>query len=372
LWEAIRFSAAYVASSQHAWWRGRSQLSPRAILAKRQIGRDVRYPQHREHDGVAGAAVEQGLELLDAVFGVMLLLGLALTLSYALLVYDEALSTAFAKIVGGEDSTVYAYGLAVDSDLESVFFGNLLFVIVMSLIGIATYTLTNLFLPAGMHIPMAFTLGVLTGITSLIPIVVSKVVYVPILASLALSTTRDGSGQLLLVAGLLVVYALVLDILPQSFLQPIISGRQLNPMILLFAYLLGPILWGWYGFLLMPIVFVLMLEAVRIVLPELLHGEPIDTEPDVAVGVGATEAEMQDDDLDVSSSVDYVSGDDRDGPSSVDDVSEDDRNGPSSADDLSEDLDESETGALSDDDPGRSRTGGLSDDDPDASPASEN
>jgi predicted PurR-regulated permease PerM len=66
-----------------------------------------------------------------------------------------------------------------------------------------------------------------------------------------------------------------LDIIPQSFLQPYISGRQLNPLMLLFAYILGPILFGWYGFFLLPILFVLMLEVVRIVLSEFLHGDPI-------------------------------------------------------------------------------------------------
>ena len=51
---------------------------------------------------------------------------------------------------------------------------------------------------------------------------------------------------------------------------------------MMFAYLLGPILFGWYGFFLLPILFILMLEAIRIVLPELLHGEPLV--PTVSMG----------------------------------------------------------------------------------------
>ena len=94
---------------------------------------------------------------------------------------------------------------------------------------------------------------------------------------------------------MLIVYFLVLDILPQSFVQPYISGRQLNPMLLLFAYILGPILFGWYGFFLMPIIAVLLLELLRIVLPELLHGDAIVPEPELAAGVGASSDEIHSD-----------------------------------------------------------------------------
>ena len=260
-------------------------------------------------DQLSGSAVQQGLEALNILFGTVLLLALAVTLSYALLVYDEAISDAFAELVGGRDETVYSYALAVDTDLESIFFGNLLFVIVMSFMAIATYAITNLVAPAGMQIPMVFTLGILTGITSLIPIVVSKVVYIPVVAYLAVTATGGGNGQFVFVGSVLVVYFLVLDIIPQSLIQPYISGRQLNPMILLFAYILGPILFGWYGFFLMPIVFVLMLEAARIILPELLHGDPIEPEPGLAEETGASPEEMQEDETDDATSDDETETD---------------------------------------------------------------
>ncbi|WP_255196201.1 AI-2E family transporter [Halorarius litoreus] len=255
-------------------------------------------------DLLSGDTLQQGLQVLDVISGTILLLSLAVTLSYALLVYDEALSSAFAKLVGGQEETVFAYALAVDTDLESIFFGNLLFVLFMSVVATTAYTITNLVAPAEMQIPMAFTLGVLTGLTSLIPIVVSKVVYIPIVVYLAV---QAGSRQFVFLGALLVVYFLVLDILPQSVVQPYISGRKVNSMLLLFAYILGPILFGWYGLFLLPIVFVLMLEAVRIVLPELLHGDPIVAEPYLAEGTGADAEEMQQDDADTATS-------DTDGP----------------------------------------------------------
>ncbi|WP_435074427.1 AI-2E family transporter [Halorubrum sp. HHNYT27] len=255
-------------------------------------------------DLLSGDTLQQGLQVLELISGTILLLSLAVTLSYALLVYDEALSSAFAKLVGGQEETVFAYGLAVDTDLESIFFGNLLFVLFMSGVATTVYTITNLVAPPEMQIPMVFTLGVLTGLTSLIPVVVSKVVYIPIVAYLAV---QAGGRQFVFLGALLVVYFIVLDILPQSVVQPYISGRKMNSMLLLFAYILGPILFGWYGLFLLPIVVVLMLETVRIVLPELLHGDPIVAEPHLAEGTGADAEEMQQDDADTAAS-------DTDGP----------------------------------------------------------
>ncbi|MXR40538.1 AI-2E family transporter [Halobaculum sp. WSA2] len=253
-------------------------------------------------DLLFGSALQQGLNVLDALFGTILLLSLAVTLSYALLVHDEALSGVFAELVGGPDETVYSYTKAVDVDLQSIFFGNFLFALMMSVIAMAAYAITNLVAPPGARIPMVFTLGVLTGFASLIPIIVGKVVYVPVVAYLAVATTRGGDGQYVFVGAVLVAYVLVLDILPQSVIQPYISGQKLDPIILLFAYILGPILFGWYGFFLLPIVFVLMLEAARIVLPELLHGDPVESDPELAEGTGADVDEIQEDDADTASS----------------------------------------------------------------------
>jgi hypothetical protein len=50
----------------------------------------------------------------------------------------------------------------------------------------------------------------------------------------------------------------------------------------LFAYILGPVVFGWYGLFLGPLLLVLVVHLARIVLPELVRGE--SPTPD-AVGV---------------------------------------------------------------------------------------
>ncbi|WP_238993985.1 AI-2E family transporter [Halobellus captivus] len=236
-----------------------------------------------EMGGSFWSNIDTALTALQGVFGGLLLLGLATTLAYVLLANDAGVSETLVELLGGRESTAYAYAVAVDADLESVFFGNLLFGAAMAVLATATYTATNLVAPADLEVPMVLVAGFLTGLASLIPIVVGKLIYVPIVALLGFQAVSAGNNaSLAFVAIVLGVYVLVLDILPQSILQPYLSGRRINPVLLLFAYLLGPILFGWYGFFLMPILFVLVFEAIRIVLPELLGGESIQPEATTA------------------------------------------------------------------------------------------
>lgn len=267
---------------------GAFDLSVLPVAQRRTITTLLQNPSQiiSQPQQIVGTALDVGVQVFGAVSGGLLLVGLALTLSFFLLSNDTHLAAGLEELFGGRDTTAYAYAAAVDADLESVFFGNLLFVVVMAAISVVAYWVTNLLAPAGLHVPMVLVLGFLTGITSLIPIVVGKVVYLPVVALLGLQAVQAGGGALLFVAGALVVYFLVLDILPQTFLQPYIAGRKIDMLVLMFAYITGPILFGWYGFFLLPIVFVVILEAIRIVLPELVHGEPLTPEVSLGRGVG--------------------------------------------------------------------------------------
>jgi hypothetical protein len=75
-------------------------------------------------------------------------------------------------------------------------------------------------------------------------------------------------------------------------------------------------LFGWYGFFLLPILTVLAVEAVRIVLPQLLHGESLGAEPSVAEDVGADPEELRDDETEESSKGSSSSGNEGSGSGS--------------------------------------------------------
>jgi predicted PurR-regulated permease PerM len=234
------------------------------------------------------SALSVGVKATQAVLGGLVLVSLSIALSAFLLMNEEELSDGLVELFGGRDTAVYAYASAVDRDLESVWFGNLLFALVMMVVAAITYWATNVFAPAGLSIPMVWVLALLTGAASLVPIVVGKVVYLPVVGWLGYQAVRsDGGGSLAFVGIVLLVYFLVLDILPQAVVQPYVTGRKLDMMMLLFGYLIGPILFGWYGFFFLPTVFVVMLEAIRIVLPELVHGDRLTPQVSLGEGVGS-------------------------------------------------------------------------------------
>jgi len=170
--------------------------------------------------------MQLGGRVLSAVVGTLVLVSIGVMLSYFLLERQEGLSAGLVELLGGEDTVGHAYLSAVDKDLESVFFGNLVFVTVMSVLAIATYWGTNALAPQELQVPLIFVLGVLTGAASLIPLVVGKIVYVPLAAYLAWQARGSGGASLVFVGGALLVYFLVLDILPQTSSSPTLPASN--------------------------------------------------------------------------------------------------------------------------------------------------
>ena len=230
--------------------------------------------------------VTTALSALGALVGALVLLSLSFGVAFFLLRDDERIAAWYSEEVAPPGSTGYAYAYAVDDELETVFFGNVLFVLTMTVLSAIVYYGFNFLAPPSLTIPYAILLALLTGVASLVPLVVGKVVYVPLVGYLAWIAAGQGGAAMLYPIGLLVVSFLVLDILPQTFLQPYITGNQIHVGIMMFAYLLGPMLFGWYGFFLLPLFFVLVIQAVRIVVTELIHGEELTPSVDAAPSLG--------------------------------------------------------------------------------------
>jgi predicted PurR-regulated permease PerM len=236
--------------------------------------------------------VGRAASVLGTVLNGLLHLTLALAMGFYLLRDDDSIAAWFHSNVAERDSPTGQYAAAVDDDLESLYFGNVLFVATMAVIAAAVYLGTNAVAPAGLSIPMPLVLAVLSGVSSLIPLVVSKLVYVPITAYLAVSAVGTSTNHYLFVGGFFVVCLVVLDLLPQGVIQPYVTGRQLHPGLLLFAYILGPVVWGWYGFFLLPLVVVLVIEVVRVTFTDLVHGDSLTPKVESAASLGSTEPEV--------------------------------------------------------------------------------
>ena len=174
---------------------------------------------------------------------------------------------------GDSHGVLERYATAVDDDFSSIFFGNILNAIFTGIIGATCYNLLNFGL-AGPAVPYPYLVGLLTGVASLVPVVGMKLVYVPVGGYLAATGVGTPDGLAFVIAFLLVSF-LIVDVLPDLVLRPYVSGRDLHVGSVMLAYILGPLLFGWYGIFLGPVVLVLAVQFARLVLPELAAREPI-------------------------------------------------------------------------------------------------
>jgi predicted PurR-regulated permease PerM len=176
-----------------------------------------------------------------------------------------------------ERGILRSYLRAIDSDFHSIFFGNILNAILTGTIGVIAYSLLNTVAPVGVRIPSPALVGLLAGVASLVPVVGMKLVYFPVAGVLLLRATTTGAGTpgytfVLLFAGISFV---IVDTIPDLVLRPYVSGRSLHVGAVMLAYTFGPLLFGWYGIFLMPMLLVLVVQFARVVLPELLKPEPM-------------------------------------------------------------------------------------------------
>jgi len=193
----------------------------------------------------------------------------------------------------------------VDRSFHKVFYGNILNAIVTGAIGAITFSLVDFVAPAGLSVPYPALTGLLAGAASLIPILGMKVVYVPMSAYLGIQAGFGGGGWWF-VALFVATAFVVVDTIPDLLVRPYVSGGgslSFSPFgipkpesppeggihtgTLMFAYILGPFLFGWYGIFLAPMILVCVIHFARIALPELIEGEsprPHTVDPTNLVG----------------------------------------------------------------------------------------
>jgi len=196
-----------------------------------------------------------------------------LALAFYLLRDGPRLSRWAIGRFGDNRGVLDRYLAAVDRDFSSIFFGNILNALLTSIIGAVCYNVLN-FALAGPGVPYPYLVGLLTGVASLVPVVGMKLVYVPVGAYLGVAGAGSPDGIAFLAAFLLVSFFIV-DVLPDFVLRPYVSGRNLHVGSVMFAYIFGPLLFGWYGIFLGPVILVLTVQFGRLVLPELVSREPI-------------------------------------------------------------------------------------------------
>ncbi|MFB6183338.1 MAG: AI-2E family transporter [Haloarculaceae archaeon] len=217
------------------------------------------------------------LDSLSVVGNGLIHLFVMFALAFYLLRDDDRIAEWVADY-GDHYDVLDAYVQAVDASLEKVFYGNILNAAVTGTIGSIAYSLLNVLAPPTIGIPYPALVGLLAGVASLVPIVGMKLVYVPVAAYLAVLAFVGGGGW-----GFVVLFVgvsfLVVDVVPDLLIRPYVSGGDIHVGALMLAYVLGPLLFGWYGIFLGPILLVLVVHFVRIVLRELIEHRPIEPRP---------------------------------------------------------------------------------------------
>ncbi len=232
--------------------------------------------QNKDNTKLIQQAFGSTFQYLKFVGTAALHLFVMIAIAFYLLRDDHKLSRWFHRAFADSGGVLEAYVARVDSDFNSIFFGNILNAFMTGTIGAISYNLLNMFAPPSLAIPYPTVVGLLTGVASLIPVVGMKLVYFPVTGVIAAeAVTSDSAGVLWFPAVFALVSLVVVDTIPDLILRPYVSGRNLHVGMVMLAYIFGPLLFGWYGIFLGPMILVLVVHFVKIVLPELITGNPI-------------------------------------------------------------------------------------------------
>jgi predicted PurR-regulated permease PerM len=211
------------------------------------------------------------------------LLGRFLTASYLLLVTvlftfflvrdERRLAEWFRAEIIDRRSRLDEYLYEVDKGLQSIFFGYTLTILAIMLLAGLIYTGLNAIAPEGLEIPLVLLLAIVTGLASVIPLLGRTIVYIGIVAYLSIMAIQTNPTTLWFPVAFYAIMGIFFDSLIRTYVRPVLSGRMFPTGLVLFAYILGPPIFGWYGIFLGPILMVVTVLFVQQQLPGLLYDE---------------------------------------------------------------------------------------------------
>lgn len=215
------------------------------------------------------------LILLSGMVGEVFILGIvSLTVAFYLLT-DDGKIRAWIDAQFSVCATDFSdFATLIDQDLSSIYFGNILNAIITAVIGITVFYAYNLVAPPQLLIAFPVLLGILAGVASLVPMIGVKPVYIPMTAFLTAVVYFTQSLQpsaYIYPLGLFIVTAIIVDFIPDIIIRPHVSGRNIHIGLLLIAYISGPVLFGWYGFFLLPLIAVIFQHYYTLIFPKLIR-----------------------------------------------------------------------------------------------------
>ena len=221
-------------------------------------------------ESVIDSGLQFGLAAFSSLSGIFFTLLIAFSLCFYLLRDGHILREKLYSITN-YDKHMTKYCQVLDKDLEVVFFGNILLAIFTGVLGVISFTLITVLVPGGNILAYPALIGVLCGITSLIPVIGMKLVYWPVTAIImAIGLIESGVSGLLFPIVFFIVGFIIVDTIPDFIARPYISSRGgIATSVIFFSYIFGPLTFGWYGLFLGPLIFVIVYEFINIFLPKI-------------------------------------------------------------------------------------------------------
>ncbi|WP_439027148.1 AI-2E family transporter [Haloarchaeobius sp. DT45] len=186
---------------------------------------------------------------------------------------DRVIARWFHTNLAGSETVASDYFESVDRELEKIYFGQMLTIFAVMVLGWLFYSLLNAIAPPGVAIPFPLLMGLLTGVGSFIPLIGRSIVYVPLTLYVGVQTLLTEISYLWFPALVLLGGLFGLDVVIRYGVRPYLAGQTVSPPVMLVAYLLGAAVFGWYGVFLAPLVLVVVLRFVTLVFPKLVHGD---------------------------------------------------------------------------------------------------
>jgi predicted PurR-regulated permease PerM len=257
-----------------------------------------------------GSLADGAFQSLGLVGTGLLHLFVMLAIAFYLLRDGPRLSRWIHRRFGDAEGVFGSFGTAVDRDLYRVFSGNIYNALFTGTLGALTYSLLDVVAPATASLPYPALLGLLAGAASLVPVVGMTLVYVPVSGFLFVGRCTSAVPVLGVPTAFVLLSFVVVDTIPDLVVRPMVSGQRpqveyslsppsvklqfsdedgLHVGLVMFAYIFGPLLFGWYGLFLGPMLLVVVVHFARIVLPKLLDGrsiQPYAVDPGQATGTG--------------------------------------------------------------------------------------
>jgi predicted PurR-regulated permease PerM len=201
-------------------------------------------------------------------------LGLTLLFVFFLLRDDRRIGEWLHGTVLEGRPSLTEYVQAVDRGLSSVYFGYTLTLLAITVLASLVYHALDLVAPPGLSIPHPMLLAVVTGLVSAVPLVGRNVLYAIVIVYLGVIAIRTDPASLWFPALFFVVMNVAFDNLIRVYVRPYLSGRRFDVGLVMFAYLLGPPVFGWYGVFLGPLLMVVVVQFLRYRLLEMVRRTP--------------------------------------------------------------------------------------------------